>query len=285
MSLANGFIDVLRDWKRIAEKPSDAGAGRLALWSTHARLKLALLAGSGATEADVLGFRVRHLGLGSLVHLFREIFVGRVYDVGLESRAPRIIDCGSNIGMSILFFKNLYPDARILGFEPHPAVYDTLARNVETNALHDVSLQRKALGGEPGALDFYVKQGDNGALDMGLFAGSGEATMIKVECETLSPYIDGPVDLLKLDIEGAEEMVLDELARADRLRHVRNIVCEYHHHIDPSTDRLSRTLAILESAGFGYQVSAYLGRPAGRNLYQDVIIYAYRKRVHGPVVA
>ena len=68
-----------------------------------------------------------------------------------------------------------------------------------------------------------------------------------------------------------------ELAGAGKLRHVRNIICEFHHHIDVDSDHLSTTLAILETAGFGYQIAAHLARPAGRKLYQDVIVYAYAK--------
>jgi hypothetical protein len=40
------------------------------------------------------------------------------YFFAADSRSPRIIGCGSHIGMSILDFKKIYPQARILGFEP-----------------------------------------------------------------------------------------------------------------------------------------------------------------------
>lgn len=277
MSNVNGVIDVLRDWKRIADKRADSGAPRLTLWQTHLRLKLALLSRRTGLETDVLGYRVSHLGLGSLVHLFREIFVSRVYDVPLDAPTPTIIDCGSNIGMSILFFKDLYPAARVIGFEPHPVVHHTLKRNIERNALGNVVVHQMALGDQRGTLDFFIKPDDPGALNMGLFADQSAASAIAVECDVLSRYIDGEVDLLKLDIEGAEEQVLVELAREDKLRYIRHIVCEYHHHIDVQLDRLSRTLATLEQAGFGYQIAAHLGRPPAKKAYQDVIVYAYRK--------
>lgn len=277
MSIANEIIDVLRDWKRIADKPEGSGAVRLLLWQTHVRLKLALLSRRTGLETDVLDYRVAHLGLGSLVHLFREIFVSRVYDVPLDTPTPTIIDCGSNIGMSILFFKDLYPAARVIGFEPHPVVHRTLTRNIERNALNNVVVHQIALGDRRGTLDFFIKADDPGALDMGLFADHDAASAIAVESDVLSRHIDGEVDLLKLDIEGAEEQVLVELAREDKLRFIRHIVCEYHHHIDVHQDRLSRTLATLEQAGFGYQIAAHLGRPPATQAYQDVIIYAYNK--------
>ena len=280
--MANEMVDVLRDWKRIADQPGDVRSRRLDLWTTHLRLKLGMLGHTGAGQAGVLGFRVEHLGLGSLLHLFREIFVARIYGVPLQARAPTIIDCGSNIGMSILYFKSVYPQARIIGFEPHPVVYAVLSRNIANNAPLSVTLHRKALGSHAGELPFFVNAKDDGALNMGLFADRRTSREISVEVDVLSSYVDAEIDLLKLDIEGAEEMVLEELAHSGKLRSIRNIVCEFHHHIDRGEDHLSRTLAVLEQAGFGYQLGAHAERPAGQRVYQDVVIYAYRKDAGPP---
>lgn len=277
MGIVNEAVDVVRDWKRIADQPPDAQTNRLALWAAHARLKLAMLGDRGPGHRDVLGMRVRHLGLGSLLHLYREIFVSRIYEVALATRAPTIIDCGSNIGMSLLYFKQRHPDARVIGFEPHPVIFGVLAENVERNANRSVTVHQKALGSAPGTLDFFINANDPGALNMGLFADRRTSQPITVEADVLSNYVDGEIDLLKLDIEGAEEMVLRELAASNKLRHCRHIVCEYHHHIDVQVDRLSHTLALLEQSGFGYQLAAHSDRPAGQSRYQDVVIYAYRK--------
>ena len=80
------------------------------------------------------------------------------------------------------------------------------------------------------------------------------------------------------DIEGAEEMVLRDLADQGKLQLVTQIACEYHHHRNPNVDSMSRTLGILEQAEFGYHLNAY--RPLYPNklrYQQDVIIHAYRK--------
>ena len=230
------------------------------------------------SEAAILGYRIAYLDHGRLIQLFREIFVYRLYDVPLKSAAPRIIDCGSNIGMSIIFFKNLYPDAHITGFEPQPLVFQTLQGNVERNSLHDVVLHQKALSDTAGTIEFFVKAAEPGALNASVYAADGQ-TAIQVQADRLSSYIDGDVDLLKLDIEGAEEVVLKELEQQDKLRHVSNIACEYHHHRNPHVDRLAQTLAVLERAGFGYHVSAAFqpGSSVQASCQQDLMIYAYRK--------
>lgn len=268
-------IDFLRDWKRICGQHEDPS--RLALWRSHVALATRGRPRHEAGEAQVLDYRVAYLDYLNLVHLYREIFVGGIYDLPIASPAPLIFDCGSNIGMSILFFKRRHPNARVVGFEPHPQVHETLRRNVEGNQLQGVSLHRKALAGEAGSIEFYAEGASPGALDMGLFATRNQGAAILVEAETLSSHLHEPVDLLKLDIEGAEESVLDELARSGQLRHVRSLVCEYHHHLDPAQDRLSRTLSILEDGGFGYHIGAHAPRPLTMAGYQDVVVYAYRK--------
>jgi FkbM family methyltransferase len=278
LALMNEMLDLLRDSKHIADIAPDRGASRLALWNAYLRLKARRLRNHDRGKVTMLGYQVRYFDAANFAQLFREIFVNRLYDVPLGSDAPKIIDCGSNIGMSILFFKNLYPKASIIGFEPNPLTFPTLRENVERNALSDVALYQKALSDRPGTIEFFVKEQEPGALDVGMFALSG-ATSVTVQAVQLSSYIDGEIDLLKLDIEGAEELVLTDLARQDKLRYVRNVVCEYHHHHrrDSGSDRLSDTLGILEKAGFSYQLDAYCG-PSGRHFaYQDVLIYAKRK--------
>ena len=54
--------------------------------------------------------------------LYEDIFINRVYEFEASRPDPRIIDCGSNIGMSVLYFKHVYPEARIVGFEPDPTI-------------------------------------------------------------------------------------------------------------------------------------------------------------------
>ena len=47
------------------------------------------------------------------LHCYREIFGDQVYRFIANRQDPLIIDCGANIGMSVIYFKYLYPDARI----------------------------------------------------------------------------------------------------------------------------------------------------------------------------
>src|SRR6478752_2497070 len=72
----------------------------------------------GEHTAQLLGYRVAYRGAGHLRYLFREIFMRGDYYFESDNAQPTIIDCGSNIGISVLFFKRLFPQCRIIAFEP-----------------------------------------------------------------------------------------------------------------------------------------------------------------------
>ena len=57
---------------------------------------------------------VRYMDAGVMLSLYREIFLDRGYEVAGLGDAPVILDCGGNIGMSVIWFKQRYPRARII---------------------------------------------------------------------------------------------------------------------------------------------------------------------------
>jgi FkbM family methyltransferase len=232
--------------------------------------------GRGST-VSLFGMRVDYLDVASMFKLYRDTFVRRIYDVALPPE-PVILDCGSNIGMTVVAFKLRYPKARITAFEPNPAAFDVLRRNVKQNGLADVTLHRKALGCQRGTLDIFMSDERPGALNTGVHAPS-DWQRTRVESTVLSEYVDGPVDLLKLDVEGAESSVLHELAEAGKLAHIRSLVCEYHHHLPRGDQRLGGTLALLEAHGFVYQIGGYCDSPPfDYRCQSDLLIYARRSQ-------
>jgi FkbM family methyltransferase len=227
----------------------------------------------------VAGFRISYFQFNQLSYLFREIFVDTGYWFQADSDQPFIIDCGSNIGMSLLFFKSLYPQARIVGFEPEPETFRKLRDNVVQNGLHNVDVHPYALGAEEGSIKFFHDTQERGALTMSIYEQRLTGTAISVPAKLLSSFIDREVDLLKMDIEGAEVVVIPELAASGKLGLIKQLHLEYHHHIHSHRDDLSVLLRTLEDFGMGYHISvmdrAGKLRPAGHA--QDILIYAYRK--------
>ena len=58
--------------------------------------------------------------------LKREIFSQGIYYFEADNDAPVIIDAGAHIGLATLYFKSLYPDARITAIEPYPRSFELL---------------------------------------------------------------------------------------------------------------------------------------------------------------
>jgi FkbM family methyltransferase len=242
-------------------------------------LTLAALFERGGSAAKVrtrvAGWRITGWGYGALAGHFESKFIDREYQFATGAPRPFIVDCGANIGTAILFFKTLYPGAEIVAFEPDPAAFEALDANIRDNALRDVTIHRAAVGGGDAHAVLYV--GASGTGQASLVAPLEPARPVTVDVVRLSRYIDRPVDLLKIDVEGAEMDVLTDLVETGTLSVVRQMVIEYHHHMTPADDRMSAVFRLLEDAGFGY-VIAVPKRVAYRpTMYQDILVYAYRK--------
>jgi FkbM family methyltransferase len=222
-----------------------------------------------------MGFQVSHFDRDTLNFLYREVFARQFYFFRSESEAPVILDCGANIGMASLYFKWLYPKSRVQAFEADPNTYNLLQRNIESNHL-DVLTHNCALWDEEAEIDFFVDRTNPGGLLMSTDASRACGEPIKVPARQLSNFIQGPVDFLKLDVEGAEHRVLYDLVRSGKLASIRQMVIEYHHRIGQQKSRLAEFLRELELAGFDYQIQAALYPLTSRNVFQDVLIAAYQ---------
>lgn len=228
-----------------------------------------------------LGYEVSAARSWDLLFLFLEIFVLETYRFETANPNPFIIDCGANVGMATMYFKLTHPQASVLAFEPDPRTFGLLKRNVVNNALSNVQLEQAALCADDREVDFFVDVAHSGGLQNSLDPRRAQGVRTTVRGVRMSSFIDRPVDLLKLDVEGAELAVLGELAASGRLNQVAQLIIEFHHHLDPDEDRLSELLTLLERSGFGYQVNAYSDETQPlRGGYQDVGVIAYRKHAN-----
>lgn len=228
--------------------------------------------------ATIVGYEMRFLDYGTLSFLYNEIFIDNGYFFTAENDNPYIIDCGSNVGMSIFYFKMLYPHSRILAFEPGEETFACLKENIKNNnLLNSVQARRAALSNKEGTVEFFYDPANLGSLVMSTKQERVSKKSRSVEATLLSKHISEEVDFLKMDIEGAELEVIEELSNSGKLSYVKQMMIEYHHHIIKQSDEFSRMLRILEDSGFGYQIESHLGRPVEREQFQDVLVYAYRK--------
>lgn len=256
---------------------------RTSLLFTYLRIKLkhAFLVGLlrlSICSEKMFGFHVDFFDYGTFVLLFEEIFVTDVYYFRCEAAAPLILDCGSNIGMSVLYFKWLYPESRIMAFEPDCEICHKLEQNVARNRLEKVSVVNKALYSSEGVVPFYFNPRHPGSTVNSMVRENLQgAQETEAQATRLSGYVTERVDFLKMDIEGMEDTVVEELAAGNKLGHIREMAVEYHHHLKRNGQSLSRFLELLERAGFGYQIQASLRTPFRKDEMQAMFIYAYRK--------
>ena len=161
-----------------------------------------------------------------------EIFNQEIYKIDLNADTPVIFDLGSHIGLSILYFKMNYPNAKVVGFEPNPNIFPLLEENVYCNNLNNVELHNIALGNTEEVRDFHIDNQFDAFSTSGFkpnaWNGKQNTTPISVKTEKLSNYINTTIDLMKMDIEGAEKEVLTELEQTDKLKYIKNIVVECH---------------------------------------------------------
>ena len=228
--------------------------------------------------ANILGYKVKFLDYDLLAFLFKELFIENNYYFNAQKSDPLIIDCGSNIGMSILYFNTLYPKSRIVGFEPADIAFLCLKENIKNNLLDSVTVYNVALSDKEGFTELYYDPEHPGSLYMSIIPERFPKHKRRVEASLLSKYIEEEIDFLKIDIEGAELSVLQEICSAGKIYFVQQMVIEYHHHIKAEWDYFSRILGVLENVGFGYQIESKLGRPLKPRQFQDILIFAYRKK-------
>jgi FkbM family methyltransferase len=175
---------------------------------------------------------------------YREIFVDELYRFRAATPAPRIVDCGANCGVSVLYFKTLYPQAKIVAVEADPQIFRTLEWNVAQRGWSDVTLVNKAVAAGSGTVTFHCQGADSGRIHP-LDSAIETCSVPVVELDEL---LDEPTDLLKIDIEGAEAAAI---AACQRLEAVSNLFVEYHSFAD-TAQSLHTILEKLAANGFRY---------------------------------
>jgi FkbM family methyltransferase len=205
----------------------------------------------------VMDYDVRYTDLLTLCPQWEDIFVKRTLAFTSASPAPRILDCGANVGLASLFFRRLYPEARISAFEADPGLFAILKANLHANGAGTVDARHAALWTSTGTLTFQCEGSDSGMIATLPGAVDGRATT--VPSLRLRDVLDeGPVDLLKLDIEGAEGDVLADCEPV--LHRVQALVMDLHE-FDPAVRQAPRVLELLTRAGFSYAIDEFVPLP------------------------
>jgi FkbM family methyltransferase len=204
-------------------------------------------------STDILGPNLEMVDCETFLFTYPSIFEQQIYRFKTSQEAPFIIDGGANIGLSVIYFKKLFPDSRILAFEPDPKVFKTLEENCRSFDLKNVELCPNALWNSDEELSFQSEGSDSGHI-----SDAENDKKIRVKAYRLKNLLNVEVAMLKLDIEGAEAIVLEDCR--EELKNVENIFVEYHSYAKRE-QTLSRVFEILHGAGFRMHLHACYASP------------------------
>jgi len=182
----------------------------------------------------------------------REVLVEEVYDCALPFVPHTFLDLGANIGLASIWFSNrIQPDptqsnrsAFLLAVEPVPDNAAVAEMNFRDNRIPGYVV-RAAVGQHAGEAWFEARAESNlGRLATTVSPASGFRVPVVGIRDLLDHFPEGRVDLVKMDIEGGEEVLLSH--DTDWLARVKALIVEWH---DDRAD--SRPLIRnVEAAGF-----------------------------------
>lgn len=200
-------------------------------------------------KIELFGKEITIADSASFLSMYQEIFVKQIYKFFTKKEKPYIIDCGANIGLSIIYFKLNYPKCRVTAFEPDADICRLASGNLKNFGINDVNLIQKALDNCEGEKHFKRDGADGGHILRGNELSNNP---IEITAVRLSDYLHENVDFLKIDIEGKEYDVLEESRQL--LNNVENIFIEYHSAAG-GEQKLPDILAILKDSGFRIHIN------------------------------
>ena len=165
------------------------------------------------------------------VMVFRQIFMERQYDVEVSPEPRLIIDAGAHIGCASVFFACRYPQATILAIEPEAANFEMLSRNAAP--YHNIVPIRAAMWGRPDVLAIANPNDESWRFQTRQATAAEVDTVVGITIEELLRWTGAPlIDILKIDIEGAEKQLFS--APCDRwLGRVCAMFVELHDRFEP----------------------------------------------------
>jgi FkbM family methyltransferase len=123
-----------------------------------------------------------------------------------------IVDAGANVGYYTIIGSRLVgAKGKVYAFEPDPANFALLEKNVRLNALTNVVLERKALSNQKGTVKLFIAEENKG--DHRIYQPEGEPRpSVEVESIRLDEYFKDQkrrIDFIKIDTQGADGLILE----------------------------------------------------------------------------
>lgn len=154
-----------------------------------------------------------------------EILIMNSYQLNSEFCNPKhIVDLGANSGISAIYLNALFPDATVHCYEPDPHTFSQLQLN--TVHLTNVNGHQEVVSDKKGHIEFLADPKSN--VTSSIIRRNSRQVPISVKSRCLYSVLDkigAPIDLLKVDIEGSEEIVFRDFNDFGK---IRNLIGELH---------------------------------------------------------
>jgi FkbM family methyltransferase len=170
-----------------------------------------------------------------------EIFYNSAYNI--ETEGPlTVFDVGANVGIATAFFAKLPFVTKVISFEPFAGTYSNAVENIKLNHLTNVELQNVGWGDRDCEVDVpELEDGFLGASATSFvleeqkkfykFSKKHSTIILKQASTLVKSLMDGAENqryLLKMDCEGAEYEIIEDLNKAKLLRNFTIMIIEWH---------------------------------------------------------
>lgn len=149
------------------------------------------------------------------------------------SKGDTVIDIGANFGsFCVVAAQRVGAEGRVVAFEPNPAIFERLVRNIKNNGLSHITAHNEAVSGTEGEIELFVHQRSAFSTVVGSVdrRSNTHARSVMIRCRAIASILEslpGGIDLLKIDCEGSEYDIIASLSAADAAR-IRQISMEVH---------------------------------------------------------
>ena len=173
------------------------------------------------------------------VSVYKDVLLGGEYELGLGDFVPNVIlDIGANVGMAAIYYANRYPSAKIIAVEPEASNYGVLQKNVASYP--NIITVNAALWNKDGQISLGPIAMESEKWAFTVRDGSGTPVRAMTMSTLMSETGVDSVDLLKMDVEGAEIEVFEI---HDWIATVKVIVVELHDRMRPGCSSAVTTAA------------------------------------------
>lgn len=150
------------------------------------------------------------------VPIYRKVFINAEYEIELSKEPKVIVDCGGNVGFAAVYFANRYPNATIISIEPEITNLSLLLTNIKPYsniipihaALWKSNTNVELVDSGKGHWAFSTKESDR-RKTMHVDNVISGITVDKI----MADYSIDFIDILKIDIEGAEKEVFENVSK------------------------------------------------------------------------